>query len=198
MACNKYSNFVVQKIVPIVSEKTLVLFIQEIFSNFLKIINSNIGLSFIKNIIITIKSSETKMFFTKQLLSIANFILEDIKGANFIFFTAEKFDSVCKIEIIEFLLKNYSPYFIGNYADLCLTKCIKITEYKYLKSIYTYIFFDKNYFKQICSTVHGQMVISEFFKKLNSHKKDELYKIIISYCDDHLTPNSIRFLEEYL
>lgn len=198
MICNKYSNFVIQKIVPVINERKLPFIIKEIFFNFIRIVNCNIGLSFIKNIMLTIKSPEIKMFFVKEILSISNFVLLDIKASNVLAFAAEKFDSECKITIISTLIQNYGPYFLGNYSYLCLVKSIRVSDYKYLKYFYPSIFFSKNFFIQLCATMQGQFVLMEFFKKLNNHKREDIFSYILTFCDNNFTQNNISFLKDLL
>lgn len=198
MICNKYSNFVIQKLILVLNENHLICIIDEMFNNFFTILNCTLGFNFIYNLIMSLKSVETKKYFAKKMVKMGKYLMMDTKGANLMTFIAIKFDGECKVLIISFLLDTYSPFFVPNYPYVSLINIIKACDYKYLKIFYPSFFFNKQYFSFFIQSICGRNIISEFFKKLNIYKKNEIYKFLLNYCDQNMPVSSLNFLKEYL
>ena len=162
---NKRSNFILQKLLLILNEKTIESLCEEMLHLFDYLICNTLGVGLLKSFVFTIRNTEIRAILLKKITENLNALLNTPPGIALILQILEKFDAVTNEAIITQILSNIDLYIRNTFSLPIIKKCISLSNNKLLKCIEE-SFFESQSMMFLVSSEDGRSLLSLLYTKI--------------------------------
>ena len=203
LSINKRSNFVLQKILIILNEKTIESLIEEMLHLFDSLICNALGIGLLKSFVFTISSKEIREILLRKIKDNLKTLLATPAGNGLILQILEKFDIKSNEELITEIISNLELYIQNSCSFYVLRKCIIIANNKQIECIKENFFESKVVFLLINSQEGRELLYLLYTKIPKTVKYDNLIylektakEMNINFSDEQLSKVIYKFIKD--
>ncbi len=200
---NKRSNFILQKLLLILNEKTIESLCEEMLHLFDYLICNTLGVGLLKSFVFTIRNTEIRAILLKKITENLNALLNTPPGIALILQILEKFDAVTNEAIITQILSNIDLYIRNTFSLPIIKKCISLSNNKLLKCIEE-SFFESQSMMFLVSSEDGRSLLSLLYTKIPKkvqydslvYLEKRAKEIKANFGDEQLSQVIYKFIED--
>ena len=203
LSMNKRSNFILQKLLLILNEKTIESLCEEMLHLFDYLICHTLGIGLLKSFVFTIRNTEIRAILLKKITENLNTLLNTPPGNALILQILEKFDAVTNEAIITQILSNIDLYIRNTFSLPIIKKCISLSNNKLLKCIEE-SFFESQSMMFLVSSEDGRSLLSLLYTKIPKkvqydslvYLEKRAKEIKANFGDEQLSQVIYKFIED--